>query len=210
MDMRTIRSVLLPVLLQVGVAGGLQAQHPWFVSISALPTAFGHAAQAGAPGSGEVKEFGPAQGLRGGAAAGRRFGRWEVALGASIGDHGLRGGNGEVWVTVDPAYDLVTADVTGAYAFVTTSSGVRVQAFAGPSLQFWSGDAVAGSRTLLGARGGLQLVAPITGYLQLDTRAAIGVSPSPVSQEELADLDSAYDTGALWSRELGVGLRVSF
>lgn len=203
-------SVVLALLSIPDCPLSAQQDRSWFVSIRAEPTAFGSAATTDAPVVGELSDFGPAANLRGGAAVGRRFGRWEGAIAGGYGKHGLRGTDGSSAVTLEPGYTLVTITATAAYALVTTPSGARVQLFAGPSVQFWSGQALPDSRTRVGALGGVGLLAPLAGRLSLDTFASLGVASSPVDADELADLDSSYEAGALWSRELGVGLRLSF
>jgi hypothetical protein len=210
--MRATAALSLLVILTAGVHRPLPAQQarPWFVALRALPTAFSSAANAENPEVGELSNLGPAPDLRGGLAVGRRFGRWEGAFSGGYGTHGLRGSDGDRAATIEPGYTLVTLAVTAAYALATTGSGARVQLFAGPTLQFWSGEAVPDSRTRVGGIGGLGVVAPLAGRLSLDAHAALGLAASPIETEELADLDSTYDVGVLWSRELGVGLRLSF
>ena len=210
--MRAITTLLLLVVLAAGIARPLAAQQPhaWFVALRAVPMAFGSAAHAENPELGELGQLGPALDLRGALAVGRRFGRWEGAITGSYGTHGLRGSADDRSVTLEPGYTLVTLAATAAYALVTTGSGARVELFAGPIALIWSGEAVPDSRTRVGGTGGIGVVAPIAGRLSLDAHAALGLSPSPIEAEELADLDSSYDTGSLWSRELGVGLRLSF
>jgi hypothetical protein len=210
--MRSSAPVRLVVLLWALAGRPLPAQqaHPWFVALRALPTAFGAAASSDSPAADELGDLGPAPGLRGALSLGRRFGRWEAALSGGYGKHGLRGSGGGSAVTIEPGYTLVTLGVTAAYALVTTAHGARLQLFAGPTIGFWSGDAVPDSRTRLGGTGGIGLVTPVAGRLSLDAHAAIGLGASPVDEEELASLESDYDTGTMWSRELGVGLRLSF
>lgn len=210
--MRTIAALSLLALFAAGAQRPLPAQQarPWFVALRAVPTAFSAAASAENPEAEELSNLGPAPDLRGALAVGRRFGRWEGAVSGGYGTHGLRGSDGQRSATIEPGYTLVTLAITAAYALTTTERGARVQLFAGPTLQFWSGEAVPDSRTRLGGIGGLGVVAPITGRLSLDAHAALGLSASPIESEELADLDSTYEVGGLWSRELGLGLRLSF
>ena len=201
---------LLILLVAVASRDLIAQEHRWFISAQAVPTGFGNAASTGDPVPGEVEAFKPGSSVRGSALLGRRLGRWEVGIGGSYGSHGLWGGGGDGSLTLAPAYTLATADVTGAYALVASERGVRLQAFAGPTVQFWSGRAMAENRQRVGARGGLQLLAPVTGALSLDARAAMGLAKSPMAAEELSDVESEYETGTLWSRELGVGLRLAF
>ena len=210
--MRATIILSLLVVLVTGLARPLAAQqtHAWFVALRAVPMAFGSAAHAQNPELGELADLGPAPSLRGALGVGRRFGRWEGAVTGGYGTHGLRGSADDRAVTLEPGFTLVTVAATAAYALVTTGGGARVALYAGPTVLFWSGEAVPDSRTRVGGTGGIGVVAPIAGRLSLDAHAALGLSPSPVEAEELADLDSSYDTGTLWSRELGVGLRLSF
>ena len=204
-----MRACVLLVLL--GMPVSLAAQEArWHVAIHAVPASFGTGAEASAPAPGDVPEFGLGSGLRGALALGRAFGRWEVAIAGSYGKHGLRGGDGSSWITIEPAFTLATADLTAAYRVLGWATGTRLLVFAGPSLQFWSGEAVVERVSRLGARGGLQLVAPISRPLALDVRAGLGIAASPMTEEVLGGFDSPYDTGSLWSSELGMGLRVSF
>jgi hypothetical protein len=207
-------TVTLP-LLAVLLAGDhhlLPAQEApaWFVAVRAVPMAFGAAAKSETPELGELSNLGPAPDMRGTLAVGRRFGRWEGAILGGYGTHGLRGSEGESAVSIEPGYSLVTLAATAAYALATTNSGARVERCAGPTVLFWSGEAVPDSRTRFGGTGGVGLVAPLAGRLSLDAHAALGLSESPIAAEELADLESSYDTGAMWSRELGIGMRLSF
>jgi len=206
---RTASSIVL-ILSCVGFPLTAQQARPWFVSLGAMPMAFGAAASSDDPTAGEVPELGPAAGLRVGLGVGRRFGRWEVSVGGSYGKHGFRGTDGSATVTIEPGYTTVITTVTAAYAMVRTGSGARLDLFAGPSLAFWSGEAVPEDRTLFGGRGGIGVVAPLTAALSLDAHAAMGLSQGPIRDEDLADLESSYDSGTVWSREFGVGLRVSF
>jgi hypothetical protein len=183
---------------------------PSFVALRPVPTAFGSAARSDNAAADELGDLGPAPDLRGTLTVGRQFGRWEAALSGGYGKHGLRGSSGGSSVTIEPGYTLATLGATAAYAIVTTAHGARVQVFAGPTVSFWSGDAVPDSRTRLGGTGGVGLVAPVAGRLSVDAHAALGLAASPIDAEELSGLDSAYETGAMWSRELGVGLRLSF
>jgi hypothetical protein len=209
--MHATASVPLLALLAIGASRPLPAQQvrPWFVAVRAVPTAFGSAASSDSPTADELGNLGPAPDLRGTLTVGRQFGRWEAAASGGYGTHGLRGSDGSSSVTISPGYTLATLGVTAAYAIVTTAQGARVQLFAGPTVSFWSGDAVPDSRTRLGGTGGVGLVAPVAGRLSVDAHAALGLASSPIDAEELADLDSDYETGAIWSRELGVGLRLS-
>ena len=210
--MRAITTLSVLVILTADLVPALAAQQTdaWFVALRAVPMAFGTAARAENPELGELGKLGPAPGLRGALAIGRRFGRWEGAITGGYGAHGLRGSAEDRAVTLEPGYTLVTVAATAAYALVSTGSGARVALYVGPTVLFWSGEAVPDSRSRVGGTGGIGVAAPIAGRLSLDAHAALGLSPSPIEAEELADLDSSYDTGNLWSRELGVGLRLSF
>jgi hypothetical protein len=210
--MRAIVTASLLAFLVVGASRPLPAQQsqPWFVAVRAVPTAFGSAASSDDPTADELGEIGPAPDLRGSLSVGRQFGRWEASVAGGYGKHGLKGSDGSSSVTIEPGYTLATLGVTAAYAIVTTAKGARVQLFAGPTLSFWSGDAVPDSRTRLGGTGGVGLVAPVAGRLSVDAHAALGLASSPIDAEELSGLESDYETGAMWSRELGVGLRLSF
>ena len=210
--MRATAIASLLALLSFGASRPLPAQQvrPWFVAVRAVPNAFGAAASSDDPTADELGDLGPAPDLRGTLSVGRQFGRWEAAVSGGYGKHGLRGSDGSSSVTIAPGYTLATLGMTAAYAIVTTAHGARVQLFAGPTLSFWSGDAVPDSRTRLGGTGGVGLVAPVAGRLSVDAHAALGLAASPIDAEELAGLDSDYETGAMWSRELGVGLRLSF
>jgi len=210
--MHAIRAASSIVLLLTCLSGPITAQQtrPWFVSIRAVPMSFGAAASTDEPASGDVPEFGPGQGLRAAVEAGRRFGRWELSLGGSYGKHGFRGSDGSATVTIEPGYTTAIATVTATYAVVHMGSGARLNLFAGPSMAFWSGEAVAEDRTLFGGRGGVGVIAPLTEALSLDAHAALGLSQGPIRDDDLADLESRYDSGTLWSREFGIGLRISF
>lgn len=197
-------------LLVWPIAGARAQEHPWFVTARAVPAAFGSGATATDPQPGDVPEFGVSSNLRGALALGRRLGRWEFSVGGSFGKHGLRGSGDANAVTLEPAFTLATLEVRGAWALAAWAAGSRLNVFLEPNLQFWSGDAVVGNPTYVGVRGGVGLVTPVVGRLSLDAHAAIGVGPSPIAEDVLADFSSAYDTGALWSRELGIGLRLAF
>jgi len=210
--MRATATAPLLALLAIGASRPLPAQQvrPWFVAVRAVPTAFTSPASTESPAAGELGELGPAPALRGTLTVGRQFGRWEAAVSGGYGKHGLRGSDGGSSVTIEPGYTLATLGVTAAYAIVTTAHGARVQVFAGPAVSFWSGDAVPDSRTRLGGTGGVGVVAPVAGRLSVDAHAALGLASSPIDAEDLSGLESDYETGAMWSRELGVGLRLSF
>lgn len=210
--MRASASVPLVALLSALAGRPLSAQQarPWFVALRAVPTAFGSAASSDNAAADELGDLGPAPDLRGTLTVGRQFGRWEAAVSGGYGKHGLRGGDGSSSVTIEPGYTLATLGVTAAYAIVTTAHGARVQVFAGPTVSFWSGDAIPDSRTRLGGTGGVGVVAPVAGRLSVDAHAALGLASGPIDAEDLSGLESDYETGAMWSRELGVGLRLSF
>jgi hypothetical protein len=197
------------LLLRALPAGAQQVDDPWFLRVFGGHTAFGNAASTDAPTPDETAAIGVGSGFRYGAAVGRRVGPVELALAGQTGGHALEARD-EVDVGVRPAYDLHLVSLTVAYPLVRFASGARLQLFAGPSLAIWSGDLADETRTRLGGLGGVGVVAPLNAWLALDMHASLGVVGSPITEENLATLDSDYDARTGWSRELAVGLRLAF
>lgn len=188
-----------------------QQERAWFVRGGAATTGFGPALQSDDPLPGDPADIGPGAALRFGGGVGRRIGPVEVAIDASRGTHSLLGGGDDGnSAALKPGYALTSVVATAAYPIVRTARGARLQVFAGPSINIWSGNAVIDERTVWGGLGGLEFVVPVADWLALDLLGSVGASGNPNTGEETEELTSSYDVTTLWSRELRLTLRASF
>lgn len=188
-----------------------QQERAWFVRLGAATTGFGAALRADDPIDGDPTGLGPGAALRFGGGLGRRVGPVEIAVDASWGEHAVTAtGDDGLSAALRPGYSLTSVAATAAYPIVRTARGARLQVFAGPTINVWSGEAVSEDRTVWGGLGGLEFVVPLADWIALDLLGALGASGSPNTSEEAQDLASTYETATLWTRELRLTLRGSF
>jgi hypothetical protein len=95
-----------------------------------------------------------------------------------------------------------------SYELVKLGESASLRVAGGPMLQAWSGEAIIDTKANLGAAAAITLVAPISGKIGLLVTGSLAVASSPFSQETLDDFGDAEPT-AVWTRELGVGVRFS-
>jgi len=91
-----------------------------------------------------------------------------------------------------------------AVPLVRLGSGAALRAFAGPVVHFWIPPDDPG-RTRLGARGGLELEAPLGARVSAVTRLHGGVAASALDE---ADVPPGYEVRSMPSAGVSVGVRV--
>jgi len=75
-------------------------------------------------------------------------------------------------------------------------------------LQVWSGDAILDTQTRLGGAGALTLAVPINGNIGLLVTGSLGLAGSPFDAG-LLESAGGFEPANVWTRELGVGVRLS-
>ncbi len=144
-------------------------------------------------------------------AAGRRLGeRASVNLDFSYSKAGLTGHGESSSVTINPGTTLYDIRLLASYDLVRLGQDARVAIAAGPMLQRWSGEAVVDSHAEWGGAAALTLLTPISGPFGLLVTGSLAVAGSPLDTANLQELNETFETVAIWTRELAVGLRYSF
>lgn len=203
-------SVCACLLLGV-LATTAHAQHPWSLALGGGATGFGGASKAVITFPGEVFQFKPSPTTRLHVAAGRRVGRRvAVNLDFAYGKAGLGGYGSTQSVTLNPALTLYDIRLLASYDLFRIGQESRISIALGPMLQRWSGDAIVDTKTEFGGAAALTLFTPISGPFGLLVSGSLAVAGSPLDADNLQDLNETFETEAIWTRELAVGLRYSF
>jgi hypothetical protein len=199
------------LLLLLGVPSLAHAQHPWSVAIGGGAAGFGGASKAIESFPGAVSQFKPSPTTRLHIAAGRRLGaRLAVNAEFSYSKAGLTGYGSEQSITFNPAITLYDVRLLASYDLFHFGQDSRLAIAAGPMLQHWSGDAIIDAKTEIGGAAALTLFTPLSGPLGLLVSGSLAVAGSPLDANNLQDLNETFETVAIWTRELVVGLRYSF
>ena len=204
--MRLATCLMLVLLLAIGITLPVSAQGAWSVFAGGGAAGFGGGSKVLEPAPGDPTQFKPSPTTRLHAGVTREFGRGGITLDAAYSKSGLGGYGGTVNFVFSPVLTLYDLRLLGSYAIARLGEG-SLRVGVGPMLQIWSGDAVASTQTRLGGAASLTAVIPVTRSFGLIVSGSLGVTSSPFDQETL-DI-SGLEALTSWTRELGVGVRLS-
>lgn len=185
----------------------LAAQRPaarWALHLNLARESFGGASSDTSTIPGTTVEVYPAPRLATELGVSRRFGEWELALGASYASGDLRARTDRL-VLDDRTTSLKRyrgSLLVGRQLLALREVSLRLML--GPVIDHWTATGL-GDQTALGGRVGLALRIPL-GRVELEHRALFGLSPSPFNRRDLPP-EARIESLRSWS--LGVGLRVS-
>jgi hypothetical protein len=199
---------MLIALITGCIASPAWAQGPWSVVLGGGAAGFGGAStlSAGFTGDEKIKPS-PTTRLHLGVA--RALGRAGLVLDASYAKAGLGvyGVGGSYSFT--PGETLYDVRLLASYQIVRFGPAASLRLAAGPMLQIWSGEAIVDTQTGLGGALAITVDAPLTRAFGLMASGSIAVAGSPFSAENLASA-GPFEPANIWTRELGVGIRVAF
>jgi len=199
--------LLLLLLLLSGLASPAVAQGPWSVFVGGGAAGFGGASTPGTDEDIEV-QFKPTPTTRFHAGVAREFGRAGLTLDVSYAKAGLGGYTEGASYALNPGMTLWDFRLLVGYQVARLGEASSIRVALGPMLQSWSGEAIIDSRTNLGAAAAITVIAPISRSIGLLVSGSLGVAGSPFAQETLDDFGAA-EPASVWTRELGVGVRLS-
>ncbi|MGH7629613.1 MAG: hypothetical protein ACREOF_09515 [Gemmatimonadales bacterium] len=134
----------------------------------------------------------------------REIGALRLALNARYAQSAL-GGEFEGGATIfTDGFTLLELAPEAAVPLARFGPGAALRGFAGPVLYFWMHSDEA-TRTRVGARGGLELEAPLGGRVSVVTRLHGGIAGSALDQ---ADVPPGYEVRSMPSAGVALGLRV--
>lgn len=205
--MRFASRLLLATLLAGGMVVPAAAQGPWSLFVGGGAAGFGGASTLPEDEPGETAQIKPSPTTRFHVGAARSFGRTAAAFDLAYSKSGLGGyGDGGSY-SLSPAltlYDLRLLFNYRVAGFDHSSLNLAL----GPMLQVWSGDAVLDTQTRLGGAAALTLAVPISGSIGLLVTGSLGVAGSPFDAG-LLESAGGFEPANVWTRELGVGVRLS-
>ena len=203
--MQIARRLTLFMLMVGGVVSPAVAQGPWSVFVAGGAAGFGGTSSPTAPVD-AVAQYKPGATTRFHLGAARAFGRVSVAIDAPYAKAALEGSADGYRVAFSPGFTLYDVRLLANYELARMGTGTTLLIGLGPMLQVWSGDAIVGTQTRLGAATALTLNVPISRRFGLFTTGSLGVAGSAFDQETL-DLAGGFEPVATWTRELAVGIR---
>lgn len=198
---------MLILLLVSGFVSPAFAQGPWSVFVGGGAAGFGGASTPGTSEDIDV-QFKPTPTTRFHVGVAREFGRGGVTLDASYAKAGLGGYTDGGSYALNPGMTLWDFRLLVSYEILKLGAASSLRVAVGPMLQSWSGEAIIDSRTNLGAAAAVTVIAPISKSVGLLVSGSLGVAASPFAQETLDDFGPA-EPASIWTRELGVGVRLS-
>ena len=204
--MRLAFHLMLALSFDVSVVVPAVAQGTWSVVVGAGAAGFGGGSEVIDPPPGEPTQYKPTPTTRLDLGIARELGRGGVAFNVSYAKAGLGGYGGIVNVSFAPILTLYDLRVLGSYAIAAIGEG-SLRLGIGPMLQVWSGDAVASTQTRFGGAVALTVTVPISHRMGLLVSGSLGVSSSPFDQQTLDN--SGLEALTTWTRELGIGVRLS-
>ena len=204
--MRRALRLMLLLTITVGVATPAVAQGPWSVFVGAGAAGFGGGADALDPPPGEPTQYKPTPTTRLHAGLAREIGRGAITFDASYARSGLGGYGGTINVAFSPTLTLYDLRLLGSYSIARLGDG-SLRVGVGPMLQLWSGAAVSRTQTRLGGAASVTVQVPMSRSIGLLVSGSLGVSSSPFDQRTLDNL--GLEALTTWTRELGVGVRLS-
>lgn len=200
---------LVPVALATMVTAlPAFAQGPWSVFLGGGAAGFGGASTPGTS-QGETVQFKPTPTTRLHLGVARTFGNAGVALDASYAKAALGAYADTYSYSLNPAMTLFDVRLLATWQILQIGEASALRIGLGPMLQSWSGDAVVDTRTNIGGAADVTLAVAITRSLALQASGSLAVAASPFAAETLDDYPPA-EPANIWTRELGVGLRLSF
>jgi len=197
---------MLVLSLALAAAAPAFAQGSWSVFVGGGAAGFGGGSEALDPPPGEPTHYKPTPTTRLHAGVAREFGRSGIAFDASYARAGLGGYGGYVNVAFSPVFTLYDLRLLASYAFARLGDG-SIRFGVGPMLQIWSGDALASTQTRLGGVAAVTAIVPISRCIGLLVSGSMGVTSSPFDRDTRDNL--GLEALATWTRELGVGIRLS-
>ncbi len=203
--MQIARRLTLFMLLVGGVDSPAVAQGPWSVFVAGGAAGFGGASTPTASAD-VISQYKPGATTRFHLGAARAFGRVSVVIDASYAKAGITASSDGFRAVLSPAFTLYDLRLLANYELARMGTGTTLLVGLGPMLQIWSGDAVVGTQTRLGAAAAVTLNVPISRRFGLFAAGSLGVAGSPFDQETL-DLVGGFEPVATWTRELAVGIR---
>jgi len=199
------RRLTLIFLLVGGAFSPAVAQGPWSIFLAGGAAGFGGTSSPTAP-PGDITQYKPGATTRFHLGAARAFGRVSVTIDAAYAKAALNASTDGYRVAFSPGFTLYDVRLLANYELARMGTGTTLLVGLGPMLQIWSGDAVIGTQTRLGAATALTLNVPISKRFGLFTTGSLGVAGSAFDQETL-DLAGGFEPVATWTRELAVGIR---
>jgi hypothetical protein len=195
------------MLLAGGITAPAAAQGPWSIFVGGGAAGFGGASTLPGDEPGATAQIKPSPTTRFHAGMAHSFGRAGVAFDLAYSKSGLGGyGDGGSY-SLSPALTLYDLRLLFNYriaGFDHSSLNVAL----GPMLQVWSGDAILDTQTRPGGVAALTLAVPISGRIGLLVTGSLGVAGSPFDAG-LLESAGGFEPANVWTRELGVGLRLS-
>lgn len=134
----------------------------------------------------------------------RQFGAVRGAIAVRFAESAI-GGEYEGGATIfSDGFTLVELAPEASLTIARLGTGAALRAFGGPVVNFWTLSEESG-RARLGARGGLELDAPLTRRLSAVTRLHGGISASAFDE---GDVPPGYQVRSMPSAGVALGLRV--
>ena len=205
--MRLARSLMVTVLLVAGIVSCAFAQGPWSVFVGGGAAGFGGASTSGTTEGVDI-QFKPTPTTRFHVGAARELGRGGLTLDVAYAKTGLGGYSDGGSYALNPAMTLWDFRLLASYELVKPGKASSLRVAVGPMLQSWSGDAIIDTRTNLGAAAAITMIAPVAKGAALLVSGSLGVAGSPFAPGTLDDFGPA-EPASTWTRELGVGFRLS-
>ena len=205
--MRSISCLLIVTLLAGGSAVPAAAQGPWSIFAGGGAVGFGGASTLPEDEPGATAQIKPSPTTRFHVGVSRSFGRIAAAFAFAYSKSGLGGYNDGASYSLSPALTLYDLRLLCNYriaGFDHSSLNIAL----GPMLQVWSGDAILDTQTRLGGAGALTLAVPINGNIGLLVTGSLGLAGSPFDAGLLGSA-GGFEPANVWTRELGVGVRLS-
>jgi hypothetical protein len=204
---RLASRLLLVMLFAGGMVVPAAAQGHWSVFAGGGAAGFGGASTSAQDEAGETAQIKPSPTTRFHMGAARSFGRAGAVFGLAYSKSGLGGyGDGGSY-SLSPALTLYDLRLLFSYRVAGLDHSSLIVAL-GPMLQVWSGDAILDTQARLGGVAALTLAVPISGSIGLLVTGSLGVAGSPFDAV-LLESAGGFETANVWTRELGVGVRLS-
>ncbi len=197
-----MRSILAALVLVALSAGPINAQNSWGLGVEVGIERF-WGASGPLPGSDQLA-FRPYRPTSIGIRLDRGMGALRVALNARYAQSAI-GGEYEGGATLfTEGFTLIELAPEVAVRMTRLGPGAALRLFAAPVVHFWMPPEES-TRTRFGARGGLELEAPLGARVSAVTRVHGGVSGSALDE---ADVPAGYEVRSMPSAGVALGMRV--